>query len=71
MCDIIMIDVQYFLFTVNIQLCNDFSCKSHDHAIEVPFQPPGSSVQFQPVFSLFQAQDHHTSLSPEGGSVEM
>lgn len=23
MCDIIMIDVQYFLFTVNIQLCND------------------------------------------------
>ena len=70
MCDIIMIDVQYFLFTVNIQLCR-FSYKSHDHAIEVPFQPPGSSVQFQPVSSLFQAQDHRTSLSPEGGSVEM
>lgn len=28
MCDIIMIDVQYFLFTVNIQLCND-SVVSH------------------------------------------
>ena len=27
-CDIIMIDVQYFLFTVNIQLCND-SVVSH------------------------------------------